>query len=79
MGLSVKVGVHAIEHHQLEDIVRATVSNVILIESAREFTDKRCFASLTEYDGFTPVQWSETTQLTIPGTFPCCPGLCTTR
>lgn len=46
MGLSVKVGVHAIEHHQLEDIVRATVSNVILIKSAREFTDKRCFASL---------------------------------
>ncbi len=53
---------HAVTHNQLGTIARATVSNTFLINNAREFPEKQCFAALTKYGGFMSVEWSEATK-----------------
>ena len=44
---------------------RATVSNVILINTTTDFPDKQCFAARVEYTGFTLVEWTETSRVTL--------------
>ena len=53
---------HVVAHSNLGSGARATVSNVILINSTKGFPDKQCFAALAKYDGFTYVEWMRRTR-----------------